>query len=82
MYIGNARKVCQGNHKVKYLPLLEKKATEKLEILHYPIRSEEQFKQKIMLGGAAYERNKELNKNVGRTWRITVTNFRKKEINL
>ncbi len=75
-------KVCQGNHRVKNnFPFFEKKATEKLEILHYPIRSEEQFNQKIMLGGAAYERNKELTKNVGKTWRIMYKELlEKKEI--
>ena len=40
-----------------------------LVVFHYPIRTYEQFENKIRLGGAAYERNRRLPPSAGRTWR-------------
>jgi hypothetical protein len=60
--------VSQGNHSVSGLGELG--VIEGLiEILHFPIRSYQQIENKIALGGAAYERNQELNKSIGITWR-------------
>ena len=60
--------VNQGNHSIKGI---DKKLVIKnlIEIFHFPIRSKEQLINKIKKGGAAYERNSELSKNIGDTWR-------------
>jgi len=60
--------VFQGNHGVKEFPNI-KKIKGDLSIFHYPIRTYEQFEKKIEKGGAAYQRNQELNKGIGSTWR-------------
>jgi hypothetical protein len=60
--------VLQGNHEVEGLS----GATVddgRIEILHCPVRSYAQFANKIAKGGAAYERNPELPKEVGHQWR-------------
>ena len=65
-------KISQGNHTILNLFINSSKqyeAQEKLEILHFPIRSPKQFKSKILLGGAAYERNKEIGYSTGSEWR-------------
>lgn len=61
-------KVSQGNHDVN-LPFEKKISNKTLEVLHFPIRSSKQFRQKIQLGGKAYSNNKTLSKSVGSTWR-------------
>lgn len=38
-------------------------------IRHFPLRSYEQFENKIVKGGRAYQRNTELSVKVGNTWR-------------
>jgi glycosyltransferase involved in cell wall biosynthesis len=38
-------------------------------ILHFPVRTRAQFRNKIAKGGAAYARNTELDQTVGDTWR-------------
>ena len=40
-----------------------------MEILHFPTRSYGQIENKIAKGGAAYERNHDLPKSAGSTWR-------------
>jgi len=61
--------VDQGNHNVARSGLHVSPAPGPLRILHYPVRSYRQFENKIIHGGAAYARNRELSPNVGRTWR-------------
>ena len=61
--------VAQGNHKLKQPEGLEHFETPLLEIMHFPMRSYRQFENKIALGGAAYERNKELPKTMAMGWR-------------
>lgn len=39
------------------------------EILHFPVRTAEQLTNKIKKGGAAYEKNRNLDKRIGATWR-------------
>lgn len=58
----------QGNHDVD---IDNKKTTYSYEnyIYHYPVRNYKQFKNKIIQGGSAYEKNKELDKNMGSHWR-------------
>ena len=61
--------VVQGNHRVRGPELGERLDDGTVEILHFPMRSYAQFENKIVKGGAAYARNRELPENVGRTWR-------------
>jgi hypothetical protein len=63
-------RVLQGNHEVEG-PRLTGSAVDdgRIEILHCPVRSYTQFANKIAKGGAAYERNTELPKEVGHQWR-------------
>ena len=66
------RKVNQGNHNIiveSGSPHREERSMD-VRILHYPIRSRNHFLQKIRNGGAAYERNVSLGKNVGWQWRM------------
>lgn len=59
----------QGNHAVRDTDLRPGLGTPPLIILHYPKRSWRTFSNKIAKGGAAYERNTELDPRTGRTWR-------------
>ncbi|MBN2430539.1 MAG: glycosyltransferase family 2 protein [Acidobacteria bacterium] len=61
--------VSQGNHRVRGTGLSRTAADAGLEILHFPLRTYEQFANKIARGGRAYERNRELPPHAGRTWR-------------
>ncbi len=61
--------VVQGNHRVQGPDLGERLDDGTVEILHFPMRSYAQFENKIVKGGQAYARNRELPENVGRTWR-------------
>lgn len=61
--------VHQGNHGVSGVPGRVDQAKGRLLILHFPYRSLERYKEKIRLGGAAYERNTELPAQAGATWR-------------
>ena len=59
-----------GNHTVTFrnrAAVAEK--TESIEILHFPLRSYEQFSSKIILGTEALERNTRISTDVGSTWR-------------
>lgn len=62
-------KVTQGNHSLDWPNDLHVYDGIPIEILHFPIRSYAQFENKIVKGGAAYERNTTLPKDVGGTWR-------------
>lgn len=61
--------VSQGNHAVSDIPGRTEVAGEGLRILHYPYRTFAHYKEKIRLGGAAYERNTKLPQSIGSTWR-------------
>jgi hypothetical protein len=61
--------VVQGNHRVRGADLGERLDDGTIEILHFPMRSYAQFENKIVKGGQAYARNRELPEKVGRTWR-------------
>jgi hypothetical protein len=61
--------VVQGNHRVKGVDLGESLDDESIDILHFPMRTYAQFENKIVKGGRAYERNRELPPRAGRTWR-------------
>ena len=61
--------VAQGNHSILWPDQLTAFPHSPIEILHFPIRSYAQFANKIVKGGAAYERNTDLPPRVGYTWR-------------
>jgi glycosyltransferase involved in cell wall biosynthesis len=61
--------VAQGNHKVEGARLGERLDDGSIEILHFPMRTYAQFENKIIKGGRAYARNRELPERTGRTWR-------------
>jgi hypothetical protein len=61
--------VAQGNHKVEGVDLGERLDDGRIEILHFPMRTYAQFENKIVKGGRAYARNRELPHRTGRTWR-------------
>jgi len=61
--------VAQGNHKVEGAQLGERLDDGLIEILHFPMRTYAQFENKIVKGGRAYARNRELPERTGRTWR-------------
>lgn len=62
--------VFQGNHGVARagVPLRAERCS-LLKIAHYPVRDYVSFENKIVLGGAAYLRNADLDPSVGATWR-------------
>ena len=61
--------VVQGNHRIKGPDVGSAVDNGAIEILHFPMRSYAQFENKIVKGGRAYARNKELPEKTGRTWR-------------
>ena len=70
----------QGNHEVENIQQNLIKVNH-IEILHFPIRTYSQFTNKIIKGGAAYNRNPFLTKDIGSTWRKLYEEY-KKENNL
>jgi hypothetical protein len=65
--------VAQGNHRLRGPELGGRVDDGSVEILHFPMRSYAQFENKIVKGGAAYARNRELPEKIGRTWRRLYT---------
>jgi glycosyltransferase involved in cell wall biosynthesis len=61
--------VAQGNHRLEGAELGEQLDDGSIEILHFPMRTYAQFENKIVKGGRAYARNRELPQRTGRTWR-------------
>lgn len=61
--------VLQGNHDVAWPGRGPALRDAPLEILHFPVRTLAQFENKIVKGGAAYERNTELPERYGHQWR-------------
>lgn len=61
--------VMQGNHRLQGPDLGSRLADGSIDILHFPMRSYAQFENKIVKGGQAYARNRELPASMGRTWR-------------
>ena len=59
----------QGNHGVWRNGTRLHSIAGPLQIFHYPLRSYEQFENKIVKGGAAYEANTELGYQTGSSWR-------------
>lgn len=61
--------VDQGNHGVRVDGRAADVTISSISILHFPIRSKNQFFNKIKKGGAAYARNDHLDESLGNTWR-------------
>ncbi|HEY6235650.1 MAG TPA: glycosyltransferase family 2 protein [Candidatus Elarobacter sp.] len=61
--------VVQGNHGISVRGEAVDTAAAPMTILHFPVRSRAQFLNKIVKGGAAYERNTALDRAIGSTWR-------------
>jgi hypothetical protein len=61
--------VAQGNHDISIRAEPVRRAVAPITILHFPVRTRAQFFNKISKGGAAYERNTELHRGIGSTWR-------------
>ncbi len=61
-------RVAQGNHSATMDSARVGRSTN-IQILHFPVRSYEQFERKVLNGGASYARNTELAQNVGWHWR-------------
>jgi hypothetical protein len=70
-------KVAQGNHNISWPKRLAVFPQTLIEILHFPLRSYAQFENKIVKGGAAYERNTDLRSNIGRDWRRLYKQWKK-----
>lgn len=60
--------VAQGNHWAENIGPGEP-ATGLMDIMHFPVRSHAQLKNKIAKGGAAYARNTALDPSIGDAWR-------------
>lgn len=61
--------IAQGNHDVEGVAGSILDVDDEAYILHYPYREYEKYKEKILLGGAAYNRNKRISQTIGSTWR-------------
>lgn len=61
--------VAQGNHAVSLDGRRLPAGLAPLVIMHFPLRSFRQFENKIVKGGRAYQRNRDLPPEVGWTWR-------------
>jgi hypothetical protein len=57
--------VNQGNHGIVATQELTINESEDITIYHFPIRSRNQFNQKVKNGGSSYESNKRLDKSIG-----------------
>jgi hypothetical protein len=62
--------VAQGNHFVVNEGMAELPVPLDATILHFPVRTYAQLERKVVLGGRAYARNRDMPATVGNTWRI------------
>ncbi len=72
--------VRQGNHAVYLDGCIVPPVSVPITILHYPVRSYEQFENKIIKGGAAYARNSYLPPEIGDTWRRLYEEWQRGEL--
>ena len=68
--------VRHGNHKASHGGRLLNAIAAPITILHFPVRSYRQLRNKIEKGGAAYGRNREVPAAVGATWRYLYRMYR------
>jgi len=59
----------QGNHELRTSALAVAPALHPIVIFHAPLRSWPQLENKVVKGGAAYARNRDLSPSVGDAWR-------------
>lgn len=69
--------VKQGNHSVAGCGP-QNAVSGIIEIFHFPNRNKQQLLNKIIKGGAAYERNEDLSEAIGRTWRELYREYKEK----
>lgn len=72
-------KITQGNHFVRRGGVTLPPTTAAISILHFPLRTYAHFSRRIAVGGAAYERNTEL-QSAGRTWRMLYDTLKRGEL--
>lgn len=72
--------VQQGNHEVNRHGRALAAAAGPITVLHFPMRSYRQFANKIVKGGAAHDRNKELPIEMGATWRYLYGLYQRGEL--
>jgi hypothetical protein len=72
--------VWQGNHGISRQGQPVPAAHAPITILHFPMRSYEQFANKIIKGGAAYARNTDLPSDLGGTWRKLYADWQRGEL--
>jgi hypothetical protein len=72
--------VDQGNHIVRRRGVALQFVPAPVTILHFPMRSYDQYANKIELGGAAYARNHSLPAGAGKTWKYLYQILRQGEL--
>jgi hypothetical protein len=72
--------VAQGNHEVEAEGMLLLPEPLAVDILHFPMRTFKGFERRIVLGGQAYARNRELPHNIGDTWRRLYALYQRGEL--
>lgn len=72
--------VSMGNHGVQRTTGPMNIGRVPMSILHFPLRNYEQFRRKIVLGGAALQRNTRLAPNVVRSWRNLYRRYQQGEL--
>ena len=68
-------KITQGNHAVEGEGVTVGRGPSPFVILHYPLRTYEQFENKIAKGGEAYLRNQEVPRGLGKAWRLLYSEY-------
>ena len=66
----------QGNHIVRGGSTRRYPRQLPIEILHFPMRSFEQYRNRVVRGGQAYERNEEVPRAFGAHWRTLYERFK------
>ncbi len=71
-----------GNHDADMVYNTRKYITNEIQIYHFNIRGFNHFNNKMIIGGAAFERNKKLGKDVGIHWRYFYEGFKNGTLDL
>lgn len=71
-----------GNHNCDVIHEGKKIISPDIQIYHFNIRGMEHFKRKMIVGGAAYERNMKLGKEIEAHWRFFYEGYKKGYLNL
>jgi hypothetical protein len=73
--------VAYGNHAVSVAGAPITAVPGPVTIFHFPLRSRDQFTDKIVNGGAAYARNSEVDQEIGGVWRHMYERYRRGGLN-